>query len=356
MMPQREHRSPSPDWAVRLIGVFKGFGKGEPILKDLRLEVAPGEFLVLLGPSGCGKTTTLRLVAGLLEPDRGEIWIGGQPVAGRRWVPPERRPVGMVFQDYALFPHLTVAQNLLLGGHRLPPAERHRLLEELVDLFHLRGLEGRYPHELSGGEQQRVALARALMRRPEVLLLDEPFSNLDVALRAEVRAEVKRLLGRMGITVLFVTHDQEEALFLGHRVAVLWEGRIVQVAPPEELYFYPTTRQVAAFVGEANFLAGEASGETVRCELGELPLYRPMEGPVEVLIRPEAIRLLPQDEGQAEVVERRFFGHDQLLGVRLPSGRVLYSRCLGLDGLFPLGQRVAVRVRGKVVAYPAGGP
>lgn len=209
-------------------------GAGPAAVDGLSLSVAEGETVALLGPSGSGKTTVLRLVAGFERPDAGAVWIAGRPVAAAGvWVPPEARGVGMVFQDYALFPHLTAAENVAFGLHCLNRIDRSPRTDEVLDLVGMRAYAGRYPHELSGGQQQRVALARALAPRPFAVLLDEPFSNLDADLRAQVREEVRAILKQTGTSALFVTHDQEEALLLGDRVALIHEGRLQQVDTPE---------------------------------------------------------------------------------------------------------------------------
>ncbi len=248
--------------------VSKRFGPADPPAVDgLSLRVAEGEILALLGPSGCGKTTTLRLIAGLESPDAGTITLRGQVVAGPgRAVPPEERGIGIVFQDYALFPHLTVADNVAFGLPR--DGATGARVEPVLDLVGLGGFGARYPHELSGGQQQRVALARALAPAPALMLLDEPFSNLDADLRAQMRDEVERILRTSGTTAVFVTHDQEEAFTLADRVGVLQAGRIEQLAPPQELYHRPATRFVAAFVGAADFLPGLVTAEGIVTEVG----------------------------------------------------------------------------------------
>ncbi len=338
---------------IRLSGVAKSFGVVEAV-RDLDLELAKGKILALLGPSGCGKTTTLRLLAGFEYPDAGEIEIAGRLVAGRDVnIPPEKRRVGMVFQDYALFPHLTVAKNVaygLAGVHR--GKKRNARVAEVLSLARLEGLEERMPHELSGGQQQRVALARALASEPTIVLLDEPFSNLDATLRAEMRSEMREILRAAGATAVFVTHDQAEALSIADEVALMLEGRIVQLAPPEELYHRPATREVASFVGEANFLPGMAEGGRVLCELGDVPAVGGNTGgEVEVMLRPEVLALRASLEGEATVVSREFYGHDQLIKLRLDSGRTVLSR-LGMGPGFKPGERVAVEVRGPAVVFP----
>ena len=260
-----------------LDGVSKRFSPTDPPAVDgLSLRVAEGEILALLGPSGCGKTTTLRLIAGLENPDAGTITLRGQVVAGPgRAVPAEERGIGIVFQDYALFPHLTVADNVAFG---LPRAARRSRVEPVLDLVGLGGFGPRYPHELSGGQQQRVALARALAPAPALMLLDEPFSNLDADLRAQMRDEVERILRTSGTTAVFVTHDQEEAFTLADRVGVLQAGRMEQLAPPQELYHRPATRFVAAFVGAADFLPGLVTAQGIVTEVGDVRQRGPAPG------------------------------------------------------------------------------
>jgi iron(III) transport system ATP-binding protein len=325
------------------------------VLRGLDLDAARGEFLALLGPSGCGKTTALRLIAGFERPDAGTIAIGGGDVcAGERWVPPEARRVGMVFQDYALFPHLSVARNVAFGLPRNVRDRDARVASALATVG-LAGLGERSPEQLSGGQQQRVALARALAPEPEVILLDEPFSNLDADLRAAVREEVRQILREAGATAVLVTHDQEEALSIADRVAVMLDGRIVQAGPPEELYHRPATRAIADFIGDVQFLPGVASGRRASTALGEIPLHGTFEGPVDVMLRPEMLRLSPlggnEDGIAATIVSRAFFGHDQLLTLRLDSGSSLKAR-LGAYGGFRPGDRVIVGVRGGALAYP----
>ena len=244
---------------IQIRGVLKRFGAVTAV-DGVDLQVGDGELFTLLGPSGCGKTTLLRLVAGFSVPDGGEIWFGDRRVDA---LAPYARNIGMVFQNYALWPHMTVRANVTYGLklRKLGRAEIAERLELGLRKVNLAGLEERYPGQLSGGQQQRVALARALVLNPDILLLDEPLSNLDAKIRVQVRAEIRKLQKDLGITTIYVTHDQEEALSLSDRVAVMQEGRVVQVAPPKELYERPTSRFVADFVGTNNFIAGVCRGE-----------------------------------------------------------------------------------------------
>jgi iron(III) transport system ATP-binding protein len=347
-----------PKPALRVRGLEKRYDDVE-VLRGLDLDAARGEFLALLGPSGCGKTTALRVIAGFERPNAGSIEIGGALVAdasGGWWIPPEERRVGMVFQDYALFPHLSVARNVAFGLPR-NAANRDTRVASALGMVGLAGLGERTPDQLSGGQQQRVALARALAPEPEVILLDEPFSNLDADLRASVREEVRQILREAGTTAVLVTHDQEEALSIADRVAVMLGGQIVQVGPPEELYHRPATRTIADFIGDVQFVHGDALGRRAMTILGEIPLHGTFEGPVDVMLRPEMLRLTPVSSGDgddgtpATIVSRAFFGHDQLLTLQLDSGPMLKAR-LGAYGGFRPGDRVMVNVRGGALAYP----
>jgi len=340
--------------ALRCKGLVKRFG-AVPVVDGLDLVARPGEFVALLGASGCGKTTTLRLIAGFEMPEAGTIEVGGRLVAGPgRDEAPERRRIGMVFQDYALFPHLSVGRNVAFGLPR--GRERDARVAAALDRVGLAGFGDRMPHELSGGQQQRVALARALAPEPAVILLDEPFSNLDAELRAAVRAEVRQILAAAGQTAVLVTHDQEEALSLADRIAVMGEGRVVQAAGPEEVYHRPATKAVAAFVGDAQFLPGDGHGRRVVCALGVLPVTGQADGPVEVMLRPESLRLTKPlagtpPEANARVLARAFYGHDQTMTVRLDTGPTLRARLGPYGGIRP-GDRVHVSVRGGVLTFP----
>ena len=339
---------------VRLRGVTRRFGDVVAV-DSVDLDIEQGELVALLGPSGCGKTTTLRLIAGFEAPDAGDVRIGEQDAAGPgRWVAPERRRVGMVFQQLALFPHLDVAANVAYGLRGTKGAKAARV-EALLDLVGLQGYGGRYPDELSGGQAQRVALARALAPEPDVVLLDEPFSSLDVSLRADVRREVRTILAAAGATALLVTHDQDEALAFGDRVAVMLAGRLAQMGSPEEVYRRPATPAVAEFLGDANLLPGEVRAGRLETVLGSLPLVAGAErdGPAWGLVRPEDLDLEEASEGEATVADVEYYGHDQLVTVALESGTLLRAR-LHARRRFPEGSTVRLRVGGLgIVAFPA---
>ena len=328
--------------SVEVSGISRSFGLTRAV-DDVTLEVRTGEIFGVLGPSGCGKTTLLRLIAGFERPQTGTVTVGGTLVAGDgTWVSPERRRIGMVFQDYALFPHLTVERNVGFGVPRGAGADTQRALE-LVGLQHK---ADRHPHELSGGERQRVALARALAPGPEIVLLDEPFSNLDATLRADLRREVELILRDADTSAILVTHDQEEALSLADRLALMREGRIVQVGSPEDVYAQPSERWAAQFVGEVNVLPGVLRGDAVHTEIGSFDLASPAggdaQGSVHVAVRPEQLEFRPGREPNAEVVEREFRGHDVLYRLRHRAGRTLLVQLPSLE-LYEPGQRVYVR-------------
>ena len=311
--------------ALRCVDLTKRFNSSTA-LSGLSLEVAQGETVAVLGPSGCGKTTTLRLIAGFEAPDSGTIEVGGKLVAGPgTYVPPEERRIGMVFQDYALFPHLTVEENVSFGLPKGPRREaRVRMVLSLVGLL---GYRSRMPHELSGGEQQRVALARALVPEPAILLLDEPFSNLDAKLRQQVREEVKEILQLSGVTALFVTHDQEEALSIGDRIAVLNHGHLEQIGTSQEIYRTPATPYVARFIGIADFLPIIFLNGIPCTEIGPLSYPNvpdPMDG-LEVMVRPDYLNIIPSEEGQGRIIFRFFQGAFTLYRILLDSGDIVHS-------------------------------
>ncbi|WP_055588078.1 ABC transporter ATP-binding protein [Peterkaempfera griseoplana] len=306
---------------VEFRGLRRSFG-ATTALDGLNLTARPGELLALLGPSGCGKTTALRMLAGFEHPDSGEVLVDGKDVTP---VPAHRRDAGMVFQSYSLFPHLTAADNVAFGlkVRGTGRAERRARAAELLALVGLPQLADRYPHQMSGGQQQRIALARALALRPRVLLLDEPLSALDAKVRLTLREEIRRLQQELGITTLFVTHDQEEALSMADRVAVLRAGRLEQCAAPAELYARPATAFVAEFVGTMSRIPALRTGDGLVEVLGRrLPADGdiPADGAIEVLVRPEAVQVTADDRGTARVTATSFLGAVTRLTLRLADG------------------------------------
>ncbi len=308
---------------LRLDGVAKRYGPVVAVA-GVSVQVGQGEFLGLLGPSGCGKTTTLQMIAGFEAPTEGRIVLDGQDLSA---VPPARRGIGLVFQSYALFPHMTAAENVAFGleMRRVPRPERERRVAEALDMVHLSHLAGRFPREMSGGQQQRVALARALAPQPDVVLFDEAFGNLDSALRTAVRQATVSALRATGAAGVFVTHDQAEALAVGDRVAVMRSGRFEHISEPAEAFHAPATRFVATLLGEADFLPGRQSGESVTTELGTLTATPQADGAVEVMLRPHEVTFIAQPGAPARVESREFRGASYLYALRLPSGALIRS-------------------------------
>jgi iron(III) transport system ATP-binding protein len=333
----------------RLVKAFSA--AGPRVVDGVSFDVGEGEIFALLGPSGCGKTTTLRLVAGFEQPDDGEISLGEVSLFGRgRPVPPEQRGIGFVFQDYALFPHLNVAENVMFGLAHVPRIARAQAAREALERVGLAGLGGRPTHTLSGGQQQRVALARALAPRPALLLLDEPFSNLDAGLRLSTRDEVRQILKNAGMSAVLVTHDQEEALSFADRLAVMRDGRIEQVGAPELLYHQPKNQFVAQFLGRTNLIRAEAGGGEARSPLGALTLTAPAEGPVLLSLRPEHLSVCSDAEtgGALGVIEAREFRGAEI-GYRVRVGETLVLVRGDHRTPFHPGDRVCVRAREKAV-------
>ncbi|MFG2378199.1 ABC transporter ATP-binding protein [Streptomyces sp. NPDC048504] len=328
---------------VEFRGLRREFGP-TVALDGLDLTVRPGEFLALLGPSGCGKTTALRMLAGFEHPTSGEVLVDGRDVTD---VPAHRRDAGMVFQSYSLFPHLNALDNVAFGlrMRKVRTAERRSRAAELLDLVGLGDKGERFPHQLSGGQQQRVALARALALRPRVLLLDEPLSALDAKVRLSLREEIRRLQQELGITTLFVTHDQEEALSIADRVAVMRAGKLEQCAAPAELYGRPTTAFVAEFVGTMSRLPGHLTDGTVEVLGQRLPVdgEAPALTEVDVLVRPEAIHVHADAAGDARVVATAFLGSVVRLTVQLADSTEVKAD-LPAHEAAGLGAGVAVRV------------
>jgi len=360
---------------VELKGLNKSFA-GKPAVRDFRLSMEQGEFVSLLGPSGCGKSTTLRMIAGFEEPDSGEVWLGDQNVLD---LPAHRRGMGMVFQSYALFPHLTAWGNVAFGLRIAGRAagEIRRRVPELLDLVSLREAAGQYPRQLSGGQQQRVALARALAIEPRVLLLDEPLSALDAVVRVTLREEIRRIQSALGITTLYVTHDQEEALAISDRVVVMRDGWVEQVGTPEAVYAEPATRFVASFIGKMNQLSavvesvreGRVRWGEHRLAVSPAATVRLAEGQaVLVLVRPEAIAVAPagtegptgENRLPATIELVTFLGPVTRLSLEARGRQVLADVTTGDRGRFQRGMPVqlafpaaACRVQAD---EPAGGP
>jgi putative spermidine/putrescine transport system ATP-binding protein len=343
---------------VRLEGLSRHYG---PVvaLDRLDLTLEPGQLVALLGPSGCGKTTTLRLLAGLEDADSGRVVVAGRDLTH---VPANKRDMGMVFQAYSLFPHMTVRQNVAFGLRlrRVGAAERDQRAVEMLELVGLAQQASRYPHQLSGGQQQRVALARALAIEPQVLLLDEPLSALDAKVRAQLRDEIRRIQLEVGITTLFVTHDQEEALAIADRVGVMREGHLEQLAPPTEVYSRPATSFVAEFVGLSNRLSGEVRDGSVIVRGSTLPLVdrETPNGQMVALVRPEAVTLATHDAPESgplvgTVIAVTFLGATSRVTVDLGDARILAQLSTADASALSAGSRVALTIRPDPVLVSA---
>lgn len=331
---------------LELRHVSCAYEAGHSAVKGISFAAREGEILCLLGPSGCGKTTILRAIAGFEPVRSGQLFLSGQLMSSPDvMTPTERRHVGMVFQEYALFPHLRVHDNIAFGLRHLARNERTSRVQEMLRLTGLEGFERRYPHELSGGQQQRVALARALVQDPVVLLLDEPFSNLDPDMTGRMRQELHDLLRRTKTTTVLVTHDHDEAFAMADRIAVLNQGRLEQFDTPEMIYHMPATPFVADFVGQADFIPGTVSQGRVHTELGEFPdTIECTDGTaVVVMIRPDDIHLVPTERARARVLSRQFRGSENLYTVSLPSGQIVHSS-EGSTSVYQPGTPVELRV------------
>jgi putative spermidine/putrescine transport system ATP-binding protein len=343
---------------VRMEGLSRQYGT-VLALDKLDLTVQPGELIALLGPSGCGKTTTLRLLAGLEDADAGRITVAGRDITR---LPASRRDMGMVFQAYSLFPHMTVQQNVAFGLRlrRVSAEERNRRAMEMLELVELNSQADRYPHQISGGQQQRVALARALAIQPQVLLLDEPLSALDAKVRAQLRDQIRRIQLDVGITTLFVTHDQEEALAIADRVGVMRAGHLEQLAPPTDVYSRPATAFVAEFVGLSNRLEGVVSGSSVTVRGRDLPLVdlSTPPGPAIALVRPEAVMLSSDSSSDSgplvgTVIATTFLGATSRVTVDLGDTTILAQLSTADASELPAGSRVSLAIRPDPVLVSA---
>ena len=341
-----------PGHGLDIEGVTHRFGE-VTVLNQIHLQVEPGEFVALLGPSGCGKTTLLRLVAGFLTPTVGRLCIDGQRV---EHIPTHKRNVGIVFQNYALFPHMTVFDNIAYGlrAQKTPASKVRSRVQEMLELVQLEQMGDRYPNELSGGQQQRVALARALAPRPPLILLDEPFSNLDVQVRLRLRQEVRDILKSIGASGIFVTHDQEEALAIADKVAVMQNGRLVQLATPEEIYQAPASRFIAEFVTQANFVAAYAESGYWQTEIGAIAQLQDDESAVgSLMIAQEDVKIIGDERGDLIVQGRQFLGREYQYVLGMGASPALRVRT-GVDQRFSVGERVSVTVDPRKVRFFGG--
>ena len=344
---------------LTVTGLTKRFDPGAPpVVQNVSFMVEDGEIFALLGPSGCGKTTTLRLVAGFERADAGSVHLHNRPLTTPdTHVPAEQRGMGLVFQDFALFPHLSVLENVMFGLQDLPPGDRQERAKKALKMVGMEAFSDRAPHHLSGGQQQRVALARTLAPQPELILLDEPFSNLDALLRQGTRQEVRTLLKHHGMSAVLVTHDQEEALSFADRVAVMRSGRIEQVGTPEEVYYQPRTLFVAQFLGRTNLLLSQATGRQADTPLGCVGLNREAKGTILVSLRPEHLTLEPPEGATGpvgHVVGRAFKGHDITYQVECDGSEYLVHTHNRMP--YQPGDRVAIRPLESAVVLESHGP
>lgn len=355
---------------LKLQNIVKRFPNGRALaLDDVSFSLKQGELLGLLGPSGCGKTTLLRIIAGFETISQGTVAIGGEIVSDRSYcLPPEKRNTGMVFQDYALFPHLTVAENIafglkcqqtsnskFFGQNSLARKQIKFRVKEVLELVGLEDLESRYPHELSGGQQQRVSLARALTPQPELILLDEPLSNLDVQVRHRLRTEIRSILKAAGTSAIFVTHDREEALAISDRIAVMCQGKLEQIGTPETVYTQPASPFVAEFVTQANFLPARRIGQDWQTELGRVTLasnhQRPNCDRGELMLCQEDIDITPDKNSEIVVTGRQFLGREYYYTLATPSGQTIYART-SLGNSIDIGKKVSLLIRSVSQVFP----
>ena len=351
---------------LELKNLKKSFAPGEAVLQGINLTIRQGEFVTLLGASGCGKTTTLRIIAGLEQPDSGSVWLEGQDVTA---LEPNQRDVNTVFQNYALFPHMNVADNIGYGLkiRKAPKAEIKKKVKEMLELVQLEGYEKRKPSELSGGQKQRVAIARALANNPRVLLLDEPLGALDLQLRRTMQLELKRLQKKLGITFIYITHDQEEAINMSDRIVVMNQGQFEQIGTPDEIYNHPKTSYVAAFVGNANILKGivaEKNGHHIKVKLGDEVASIDTEEKVNVgenvtvALRGENILLEENADLHATVKEKNFAAGQLRVLLTLPNGDEITASRFGMNADIQPGQQICWRFEPKdavLVDRPKGG-
>jgi iron(III) transport system ATP-binding protein len=312
---------------LELQNITCGYQPDVPTVRNLSLHLEPGNILCLLGPSGCGKTTTLRAIAGFEKLSAGEIRLQGQLLASASFhLPPEQRRVGMVFQEYALFPHMSVEDNVAFGLYHWQTSDRQSRVQVLLDLVGLQGLEHRFPHELSGGQQQRVAIARALAPKPLMVLLDEPFSNLDPDMTIKMRKELYRVLQQTQTTAILVTHDHEEAFAMADHVAVMQDGVLVQCDTPEVIYQQPSCSFVAEFIGQANTIPGIIQNGQIETEIGTFPNQSDFlsDSRVLVMVRPNDIEFTPSESGSGKIESRQFQGSQTVYGIRLKSGQLIH--------------------------------